>query len=136
MNKFIITILIFTVIISCSAFKKHEKPYIMLSTGSITSENAKRTEKIFTSGQRINIGLIAPEGFKDYGIRQQLSRQDEKTSNWGYTLIQSKDIFQDKTLKLYKDYIYIYRPGRYILQYFYINKKNYPFAHYEFSVRN
>lgn len=136
-----ITNKIYAVIIILSSFlflgfKKYEKPYIMLSSGSIINENAIRTEKIFSPSQRINVGLIAPDGFKDGGIRLQISKQDEKTSNWGFSIIQSRDIYIDKSLKLYKDCIYIYRPGRYILQFFYIDKKNYPFAHYEFSIKN
>ncbi len=139
MNKNLKNILVIIItsimLIPFLGLKKYVKPYISLHTGTITEENINRTEKIFTSGQRINIGLIAPDGFKDYGIRLQLSKQDEKTSNWGFSLISSKDIYIDKTQNLYKDYIYIYRPGRYILQFFYINKKTYPFAHYEFSVQ-
>ena len=133
MKKITLFFLLISLIFFCG-FKRYEKPYIILSSGSITSENLKRIERVFSIGQRINIGLAAPDGFKDYGIRKQLSKQDDKTSNWGFSIIQSSDFYIDKTQNLYKDYIYIYRPGHYILQFFYINNKRYPFAHVEFKV--
>ncbi len=135
MKKCLIFVLLFSAIVFFSGFKKYTKPVIVLSAGTITNESIKRPERTFAAGQKINIGLFAPDGFKDNGIRLQLSKQDEKTSNWGFSIIQSRDIYIDKSQKLYKDYIYVYLPGHYILQFFNLSKKTYPFAHFEFLVK-
>ncbi|MCD7740304.1 MAG: hypothetical protein LUH11_03035 [Candidatus Gastranaerophilales bacterium] len=134
MKKIIIIILILPLFLFCS-FKKKEKPYIILSSGSISLEYVKRIERGFSANQRINYALVAPDGFKTPGIRLQISKQDEKTSNWGFSIIQSRDLYLDLAQNIYRDYIYIQRPGRYILQFFYLNNKDYPFAHKEFLVQ-
>ena len=130
MKKTIIILLIIPLLLFCS-FKKKEKPYIILSSGVISVENAQRAEYSFRAGQRINYALIAPDGFKYAGIRLQISKQDEKTSNWGFTIIQSKDIYLDMSKNSHIDYIYIRRAGKYYLQFFYLNNKDYPFARRE-----
>lgn len=117
----------------CSGFKK-EKPYLILSSGTINQDNTQRIERSFASMSRINYALILPKGLKYSGVRLQISSQDEKTSNWGYSLHQTKDLYLDTSLKIYRDYIVVQKPGRYILQFFYLNKKTYPFAHIEFMV--
>ena len=83
---------------------------------------------------RIYYALYAPGGFKQPGIRLQISKQDDKTSNWGFSIINSRDIYLDTAQKVYRDYIYIQQKGHYIIQFFYLNNKDYPFAHREFRV--
>lgn len=134
MKKFLVVLLIFCSIF-CVGFKKYKKPYAIITAGSITQENTQRLERFFAIGQRINIGIFAPSGFKYEGIRLQISKQDEKTSNWGFSIIQSRDIYLDKSTDRYTDYIVLNRSGHYILQFFYLNNKDYPFIHREFYVQ-
>jgi len=134
MKKLIVALLILPLLLFCS-FKKKEKPYVVLSSGTISIENTQRIERIFLQKQRINYALIAPDGFKYAGVRVQISKQDDKTSNWGFSIVQSNDLYLDLSQKTYRDYIYIQQPGHYILQFFYLNNKNYPFVHKEFLVQ-
>ncbi len=133
--KKIIVLILMPLLIFCFSFKKEQKPYIVLSSGTITSQSANLIERAFMVKQRINYALIFPDGLKYSGVRMQISKQDDKTSNWGFSVISSKDLYLAKADKYYKDYIYIQTPGHYIIQFFYLNKKNYPFAHKEFLVR-
>ena len=90
---------------------------------------------LFSFFFRINYALIAPDGFKKPGVRLQISKQDDKTSNWGFSIIQTRDFYLDLSQKAYRDYIYIQRPGRYYIQFFYLSNKDYPFARSEFWVQ-
>ncbi len=132
MKKILLVLLIFPLLI-CTGFKK-EKPYIILSNEAITNQSIKRIERNFPVKTRIYYALIMPEGLKYSGVRMQVSNQNDKTSNWGYSINTTKDIYIDTFSKVYRDYIYIQKPGRYTIQFFYLNKKNYPFAHKEFMV--
>lgn len=134
MKKFLVLFLICPLLFLC-AFKKRTNAYIMLSSANIpaVSENI-RFERNFLAGQKINYAVVCPDGFKNSAVRLQVSKQDDKTSNWGFSIIQSKDLYVDKSQNFYKNYLYLYRPGKYILQFFYINNKDYPFAHTEFRV--
>ncbi len=134
MKKFLYLILIMPLIFFCG-FGWKEKPYIIMSSGTVSKETINRLERVFIAGQRINYAIVAPDGFKYDAIRLQISKRDEKTSNWGFSIIQSRDIFIDKTADIYNDYILIQRPGRYIIQFFYLNNKDYPFIHREFLVQ-
>lgn len=134
MKKLIIAILILPLLLFCS-FKKKEKPYVILSSGTISSEYTQRIERVFLTRQRIYYALVVPDGFKNAGVRLQISKQDEKTSNWGFTIVQSRDLYLDLSQTSHRDYIYIQQPGHYILQFFYLNNKNYPFVHREFMVQ-
>lgn len=125
---FIIPVLLF------SGFKRKVKPVIILSSNPISAQNAQIIENNFNTHSRIFYALYAPDGFKNSGIRYQLSKQDDKTSNWGFSIISSRDIYLDTTEKVFNDYVYIQQPGHYILQFFYLNNKDYPFAHREFRV--
>lgn len=78
--------------------------------------------------------MIVPEGFKYSGIRMQISSKDEKTSNWGYTIRQTNDFYVNLSDNVYSNYFVLQRPGYYIIQFFYINNKRYPFIHKEFMV--
>ena len=71
MKKIITILLILPLILFCGFFKKENKPYIILSSGTINSEYTKRIERNFNVGQRINYALIAPDGFKKSGVRLQ-----------------------------------------------------------------
>jgi len=134
MKKTLSLFVIFCLLIFCG-FTKKQKPYILLSSGnSAVMGDTIRNERHFFSGQRIYFSLTAPDGYKDSGVRMQLSKQDEKTSNWGFSIIQSKDLYLDKTQNTYKDYLRITQSGHYILQFFYLKNKRYPFAHTEFMV--
>lgn len=134
MKKLVLILLIIPLIFLCS-FKKREKPFAILSSGTISAENTQRVERTFLSRQRINYAIVAPDGFKTAGIRMQLSKVDEKTANWGFSIIQTNDIYIDMAQKTYGNYIYVQRPGKYVLQFFYLNNKNYPFIHKEFLVQ-
>ena len=134
MKNFISVIFILFSILLCG-FSSNEKPYILLSSGNnAISGNTIRNERHFAAGQRIYFSLVAPKGYKKSGVRMQLSKQDEKTSNWGFSIIQSRDIYLDLSQKTYRDYLRINQNGHYILQFFYLNNKRYPFAHIEFMV--
>ncbi len=133
MKKLVLILLIIPLVFLCS-FKKKEKPFAILSSGTITSEYEVRNERNFLAQQRINYAIVAPDGFKTPGIRIQLSKVDEKTANWGFSIVQTKDIYIDMAQKTYSDYIYVQRSGRYVLQLFYLNNKDYPFIHKEFWV--
>lgn len=128
-------ILLLISLIFCFGFSSEKKPYIVLSSGTISAETTRRIEKIFPVKQRINYALMTPEGLKYSGVRLQISKQDDKTSNWGFSVINSNDLYIDRSSKYYTGYIYIQSPGHYILQFFYLNKKNHPFAHVEFMVK-
>jgi hypothetical protein len=134
MKKLFGILLIIPMLFFCS-FTRKEKPYIVLSSGMITSSTLQRVERCFTQRQRINFAIVAPDGFKTPGVRMQISKKDEKVSNWGFSIVQTRDIFLDMAQKTYTDYIYLQNPGYYVLQFFYLNNKDYPFAHAEFLVR-
>ena len=91
MKKIVTILLVLPLLFLCS-FKIKAKPYVLLSSGTISSENTKRIERVFLSGQRINYALIAPDGFKKPGVRLQISKQDDKTSNWGFSIIDRKSV--------------------------------------------
>lgn len=138
MKKLPLICLILSLILFCG-FKVKEKPYVVLSTGDISTDNpqiTKRIERCFAPRQRINYLLVLPNGVKYSGVRVQISKQSDKTKGlWGYSIENTKDIYILKGEKYYKDYIVIKSGGNYILQFFYLNKKNYPFVHKEFLVR-
>ncbi len=134
MKKIIIILSILPLLFLCS-FKIKAKPYVLLSSGTISTDATKRMERVFVAGQRINYALVAPDGFKKPGVRLQISKQDDKTSNWGYSIIQTRDIYLDLSQKAYRDYLYLQRPGRYYIQFFYLSNKDYPFARSEFWVQ-
>ena len=106
----------------------------MLSSASISSMT-DRQERYFSTGQIIHYALISPDGFKYDGVRMQVSKQDEKTSNWGFSIVNSRDFIVDRAQNQYIDSLRLTRPGHYILQFFYLNNKDYPFAHTEFMVQ-
>lgn len=133
-KKILLVFLIVPLILFCG-FKKKERPFLILSAGTINAENVQRIERAFLVGQRVNYALVSPDGLKYSGVRMQLSTQNDKTTNYGFSLIETDDLYIDKYSKMYKDYFVPRKPGRYILQFFYLNKKNYPFAHIEFVVR-
>lgn len=134
MKKLLLILLIIPVIVLCG-FKKAVKPFVVLSSGSITKENTTRIERVFSVGQRVNYCLIAPDGVKYSGIRMQLSTQDEKTSNWGFSIIESNDVYVPQSDMEYCSYFVPRKSGHYIIQFFYLNNKRYPFVHKEFLVR-
>lgn len=133
-RKILLLFLIIPLILLCG-FKKTERPFLILSAGTITAESVQRIERAFTVGQRVNYALVSPDGLKYSGVRMQLSTQSDKTTNYGYSLIETNDLYIDKYSKMYRDYFVPRKAGKYILQFFYLNKKNYPFAHIEFVVR-
>ena len=134
MKKISIIFLIFLTIFFCG-FKNKEKPYVLLSSSYANIESMKRIERVFSCGQRIYYTVVVPAGFKYSGMRMQISSQNEKTSNWGFSIIQSNDISIVKSDQIYRNYIVIQRPGKYIIQFFYLNNKRYPFIHKEFFVQ-
>lgn len=134
MKKILLILLILPFFFFC-AFKKKEQPYIILSSSKITKMNVQRLERVFASGQRIHYAVVVPDGFKYSGLRMQISSQSDKTSNWGFTINQTNDIYVAKTDRIYNNYVVIQKPGRYIIQFFYLNNKRYPFIHKEFMVQ-
>ena len=135
MKKTILILLILPLILLCG-FKISKKAYILTSTEAITNTNpAKNITGFYPVQQRIHYVLAVPDGFKYPGIRMQLTKQDDKTTTWGFSIIMSRDFTVDMAQNSYSDYIYIQKPGHYILQFFYLNKKSYPFAHTEIWVQ-
>lgn len=134
MKKILLLILIVPLLLLC-AFKVKEKPFVVLSSGTIDSNNLQRIERAFLVGQRVNYALVSPDGLKYEGVRMQISTQSDKTTNWGFSILESNDLFLDKSSKIYRDYIVPRKSGKYIIQFFYLNKKTYPFAHLEFLVK-
>ncbi|MBE7705483.1 MAG: hypothetical protein E7Z90_06730 [Cyanobacteria bacterium SIG29] len=134
MRKILLLILIIPLILLCG-FKFKQKPYVIVSSGTIDSSSIQRIERAFLVGQPINYALVSPDGLQYSGVRMQVSMQSEKTTNWGFSIEESNDLYIDKSSKIYRDYIYPRKTGHYILQFFYLNKKTYPFAHIEFVVR-
>ncbi len=133
MKKLSVLFLIITVFLFCG-FKRKVKPIIILSSNYITLETAKRIENSFFAKSRIFYALYSPDGFKNQGIRLQISKQEDKVSNWGFSIIMTRDIYINSGEKIYKDNLHISQPGHYIIQFFYLNNKDYPFAHREFKV--
>ena len=133
-KKILLVFLIVPLILFCG-FKKKERPFLILSSGTINAENVQRIERAFLVGQRVNYALVSPDGLKYSGVRMQVSTQSDKTTNYGFSLLETEDLYIDKYSKMYKDYFVPKKTGKYILQFFYLNKKNYPFAHIEFVVR-
>lgn len=134
MKKQLILLLIFPVLICCG-FRKYEKPYLLMSAAPVSDINQNRTERVFAVRQRIYYALIAPDNFKYSGVRVQISKQEENTSNWGFSIVNTEDIYIVKGDCEYKNYIILTSPGHYIIQFFYLNNKRYPFVHREFMVR-
>ena len=133
MKKILIIILIFPIIFLCG-FKKREKPFLIMSSAPVNEQTLNTPERTFSSKKRIYYSLIAPEGFKYSGIRMQLSKQSDKTSNWGFSIVNTEDIYIVKGDFDYRSYFVVQTPGRYIIQFFYSNNKRYPFIHREFMV--
>lgn len=134
MKKFLVIILLLCLFFT-TGFKRKEKPFVLLSSAYITNDTFKYFERNFFIGQKVYYAVVAPEYFKDNSVRVQVSFQNEKTSNWGYEIIETNDIFIDKAQKIYRNYVVPRKKGHYILQFFYIDNKRYPFAHVEFMVR-
>lgn len=134
MKKFLLVLLILPLIFLCG-FRKTEKPFVILSSGTIDSISIKRVERYFNVNQPINFVLVFPEKVKYAGVRLQLSKQSDKTSNWGFSIIETRDLYINQGDKAYRGYILPRTKGHYIIQFFYLNKKNYPFAHKEFMVQ-
>ena len=134
MKKIWVVLLIIPLILLCG-FKKRNKPIIILSSNPITAESSHTIENNFYAKSKIYFALLAKDGFKQPGVRLQISKQDDKTSNWGYSIILSKDFYVDTSQNVYNNYVYIQKGGHYILQFFYLNNKDYPFAHREFRVQ-
>ena len=133
-KKLLSIVFLFLMVLLCG-FKFKERPYVILSAGTISSTTLQRIERVFFVGQRINYAIVSPDGLKYSGVRRQLSTQSDKTTNYGFSLLETEDLYIDKYSKMYKDYFVPKKTGKYILQFFYLNKKNYPFAHIEFVVR-
>ncbi len=134
MKKLIPVVILISLLFSFG-FKREEKPYVILSSAPTAKENINRVERVFNAGQRIYYCLVIPSGAKYSGIRMQLSNQSDKTTNWGFSIIQSRDFYMEKSDRIYKSYFYAQKNGHYIIQFFYLNKKNYPFVHKEFMVQ-
>ena len=132
-KKILFLILIVPIVLLCG-FKFKEKPYVILSAGTINLANLQRIERTFYVGQRVNYALVSPDGLKYSGVRMELSTQSDKTTNYGYSIVSTEDLYIDKYSKTYQNYFVPHKSGRYIIQFFYLNKKNYPFAHKEFMV--
>ena len=64
MKKIIIILSILPLLFLCS-FKIKAKPYVLLSSGTISTDATKRMERVFVAGQRINYALVAPDGLKN-----------------------------------------------------------------------
>ena len=135
MKRLIVVLLVGLMCFFVCGFKKKAKPIIILSSNQITQENAATVENTFGAKTRIYYVLYSPNGFKYPGVRMQISKQDDKTSNWGFKIIESRDISLDMAQNTYRNYLYIQMPGHYIIQFFYLNNKDYPFAHREFRVQ-
>ena len=105
MKKLLIILLILPLFLLCGFFKREQKPYLVLSSGSINTQQTQRIERNFASGQRINYALIAPSGFKKYGVRLQLSKQDDKTTNWGFSIVKTQDLYLIKGETSYREII-------------------------------
>ncbi|MBO5948899.1 hypothetical protein J6Q66_08700 [bacterium] len=134
MKKFLLIPLILSLILLCG-FKRIEKPFIILSSGTIDTISTERVERYFNINQRINYVLVIPDKLKYSGVRMQLSKQSDKTANWGFTIEETNDIYITPGEKAYRSYFVPRSKGHYIIQFFYLNKKNYPFAHKEFMVQ-
>ncbi len=133
MKKISVILIILSLIFLCG-FKRKAKPIIILSSNKITNETAYKIENNFFAKSRIFYVLYAADGFKYQGIRLQISKKEDKTSNWGFSLIMSRDIYVNSGEKIYRDNLYLSQKGHYIIQFFYLNNKDYPFAHREFKV--
>lgn len=133
MKRLFVVLLIVPILLLCG-FKRKEKPILLLSRAPVNQMTVNRIERTFSAKQRIYYALIAPDGFKYSGIRMQISKQDDKTSNWGFSIINTDDIYIVKGDNEYRSYIIVQSPGRYIIQFFYSNNKRYPFVHREFTV--
>ncbi len=133
--KYIVVLFLIIQVILCTSFARKESPFVILSSGTISVENIKYRERVFSVGQRVNYAIVAPDRFKDSAFRMQLSTQNEKTTNWGFEIIETNDIYTDKTQTVYRDYVVPRKTGHYILQFFYASNRRYPFAHVEFMVR-
>ena len=135
MKKTAVILLIIPVLFCCGfIFKRREKPVILLSSNVITKDTAQVIENVFEVQSRIYLMLYSKDGFKYPAVRMQITKQDDKVSNWGFSLISAKNIYLDTSSNAYRDYIYLRQPGHYIVQFFYVNNKDYPFAHREFKV--
>lgn len=134
MKYFLSIVIIFLSIISCGfSFSHKEKPYVYLSSDSMVYQgNQPRIERRFNAGQRIYYTLVAPDGFKDAGVRFKIVKHDEKTSNWGYSILSVKDIYLDLGKTSYRDYFVLGQKGHYVVEFYYAKSLNYPFARNEF----
>ena len=94
-KKILLVFLIVPLILFCG-FKKKERPFLILSAGTINAENVQRIERAFLVGQRVNYALVSPDGLKYSGVRRQLSTQSDKTTNYGFSLIETEDLYIDK----------------------------------------
>ena len=72
MKKIVYLILIMPFIFFCG-FGWKEKPYIIMSSGTVSKETINRLERVFIAGQRINYAIVAPDGLKYDAIRLEIS---------------------------------------------------------------
>ena len=135
MKKILIILPVLFSLLFCGFGFAHKKPYAVLSSTRITDEFSDYKEIVFAQKQRIYFAVFAPEGFKYSGIRIQLSKQDEKTANWGFSIVNTEDIYVTKGNNEFRNYVVAPTSGHYILQCFYLNNTRYPFIHREFWVR-
>lgn len=133
--KYLLSIIIlFSVIFTCGfSLSKKQKPYVYISSAPVVyNEGQARIERRFNAGQRVYYTLVAPDGFKDAGVRFKIVKHEEKTSNWGYSVLRAKDIYLDLSKSIYCDYFVIAQKGHYVVEFYYARDLKYPFARNEF----
>ena len=99
-----------------------EKPFVVLNSQAINSKTIYNPIYNYTPHQKINYVVVKQQGFTDSVLRIQILKQDDKVSNWGFSLAGSDNICVDKGAKFYIGYIAAPpMPGRYCIRFFELN---------------
>lgn len=103
------------------AFKKKEKPVLILSSNSFIGEidlnERLKEQSVFKTNERIYFYVYNPNGFKSNYIKYQITRQDDNAHVGGYTRI--RNIVRRVSDKFnYSDYFMLSQKGKYYIQIF------------------
>ncbi len=111
-----------------------KRPFILMNSRPVTTQNAQYFEQRFQKGQRIYYAVIKPKGFKDDAIKIEIVKKSTKTPTYGYSMEYAQNLSIDKTKKYYTNYFTINNSGLYFMQVFELRRPDKCFARYDFWV--
>lgn len=131
-NWLLLVILVFT-LTGCDK----NKNYVFFSSKPITSQtfSFNQSEKVFESGQKINLVFVTQNPFNSNKIRLQVLKVKENVQVYGYTLESARDIEIDVTKNYFISNFYIHSTGYYILRVFSHSDMEKPLSETDFWIK-